>query len=96
MASIGARRRTPATIVLNTRSYSPAKCETSVDVPPMSKPITRSKPASCDIRVIPTIPPAGPDRIASLPRKRPASASPPLDCMNITRVPGSWVATDST
>ena len=42
----------------------------------MSKPMTRSKPASCDIRAMPTMPPAGPDRIASLPRKCPASAQP--------------------
>ena len=31
----------------------------------MSNPITRSNPASADIRIIPTSPPAGPDRIAS-------------------------------
>ena len=37
--------RTPATSVSNERSYSPAKCDTSVEVPPMSKPITLSKPA---------------------------------------------------
>ncbi len=62
----------------------------------MSKPITLSNPASCDIRAMPTIPPAGPDRIASLPRKWPASASPPLDCMNISRTPASSAATAST
>ncbi|BFO19768.1 hypothetical protein SHKM778_61560 [Streptomyces sp. KM77-8] len=42
MSSMGARSRTPAIRVVKTRSYSPAKCETSVEVPPMSKPITRS------------------------------------------------------
>lgn len=68
MSSIGARSRTPAICVVNTRSYSPAKWETSVEVPPMSKPMTRSNPASCDMRAMPTIPPAGPDRMASLPR----------------------------
>ena len=31
---------------------------------------------------MPTTPPAGPDRIASLPRKARAPASPPFDCMN--------------
>jgi hypothetical protein len=44
MLIIGARMRTPATSVSNARSNSPAKCDTSVDVPPMSKPITRSNP----------------------------------------------------
>ncbi|COW94326.1 Uncharacterised protein [Mycobacterium tuberculosis] len=39
------------------------------------------------------MPPAGPDRIASLPRKCPACASPPLDCMNISRTPRIWSAT---
>ena len=53
----------------------------------MSKPITWLNPASRDIRAIPTMPPAGPDRIASLPRKWCASASPPPDCMNISRTP---------
>ncbi len=45
MLIIGARRRTPATSVTNARSYSPAQCVTSVDVPPMSNPMMRSKPA---------------------------------------------------
>ena len=51
----------------------------------MSKPMTWSKPASAAVFAIPTIPPAGPDRIASLPRNRPASVSPPLDCMKNRR-----------
>ena len=33
------------------------------------------------VRAAPTMPPAGPDRIASLPWKCPASVKPPLDCM---------------
>mgnify|MGYP003694136373 CR=1 FL=1 len=41
---MGARIRTPATSVSNARSYSPSKCDTSVDVPPMSKPMRRSRP----------------------------------------------------
>ena len=93
---MGARNRTPATTVWKTRSYSPAKCDTSVDVPPMSNPITLPNPARADIRLMPTMPPAGPERIASLPRKCIASVSPPLDCMNISRTPGSWPATRST
>ena len=51
----------------------------------MSNPITRSKPAAAAVRAMPTMPPAGPDRIESLPRNAPASASPPLDCMNSSR-----------
>ena len=42
---------------------------TSVDVLPMSKPITRSKPAAAAVRAMPTMPQAGPDRMESLPRK---------------------------
>ena len=37
-----------------------------------------SKPASRAVRTMPTMPPAGPDRIASLPWKRCASVRPPL------------------
>jgi hypothetical protein len=33
------------------------------------------------VRAAPTMPPAGPDRIASLPWKERASARPPEDCM---------------
>jgi hypothetical protein len=60
MLIIGARMRTPATCVSKARSNSPAKWLTSVDVPPMSKPMTRSKSASCAVRTMPTMPPAGP------------------------------------
>jgi hypothetical protein len=66
---IGTRMRTPAMTVSKLRSNSPLKWETSVDVPPMSKPITWSKPAICAVRTQLTIPPAGPERMASLPSK---------------------------
>ncbi len=65
----------------------------------MSNPITRSKPAAAAVRAMPTMPPAGPDRMESLPRKLAASVSPPLDCMNSSRTPGgrdSSAATSST
>ncbi len=62
----------------------------------MSKPITAPKPAAAAVRAMPTMPPAGPERMESLPRNRCASASPPLDCMNSTRVPPSSPATWST
>ena len=53
----------------------------------MSKPMTLPNPAAADVRAMPTIPPAGPDRIESLPRNVRASVSPPLDCMNCSRTP---------
>ena len=92
MLIIGARMRTPATRVSNARSNSPAKWLTSVDVPPMSKPMTwslpRSASADCAVRTMPTMPPAGPDRMASLPWKACASARPPEDCMKNSFTPG--------
>jgi hypothetical protein len=62
----------------------------------MSNPITRANPAAWAVRAIPTIPPAGPDKIASLPRNRRESVSPPLDCMNWTLTSPSSLATSST
>ncbi|MNI44136.1 hypothetical protein D3C73_984940 [compost metagenome] len=52
----------------------------------MSKPMTRSKPAALAVSAIATTPPAGPDRMASLPRKASAAVSPPEDCMNCSGV----------
>ena len=62
----------------------------------MSKPITSSNPAIAAVLTMPITPPAGPDRMASLPWKKWASARPPFDCMNISRVPPSSAATWST
>ena len=62
----------------------------------MSKPMIRSIPAIAAVRAAPTMPPAGPDRIASLPWKLCASASPPFDCMKNSRTPASSPATWST
>jgi hypothetical protein len=62
----------------------------------MSKPMTLSKPAASEVRTMPMIPPAGPERIESLPWKRCASVRPPFDCMNMTRAPGNSPATWST
>ena len=55
----------------------------------MSNPITRPNPAAWAVRAMPTMPPAGPDRMESLPRNDCALARPPWDCMNCTRTPGS-------
>ena len=96
MASIGARSRTPATCVSYSRSNSPAKCDTSVEVPPMSKPMAWVKPAWCAVLAMPTMPPAGPDTMESLPRKVAASVRPPLDCMNSSCTPRSSWATSVT
>ncbi len=85
MFIIGAVMRTPAIRVFSTRSYSPAKWQTSVEVPPMSKPMMRSRPAIRLVRTAPTTPPAGPDRMASLPWNISAPVRPPEDCMNIRR-----------
>ena len=78
--------RTPATSVSKARSYAPAKCDTSVEVPPMSKPMSREKPAARPVSAMPTTPAAGPDRIASLPRNNSAAVRPPEDIMNMRRV----------
>ena len=96
MDSIGARIRTPATWVSYSRSKVPAKCDTSVDVPPMSNPMTLVKPAFFAVRAMPTMPPAGPDRMESLPRKLAASVRPPLDCMNSSLTCSSSPATSVT
>jgi hypothetical protein len=96
IAIIGARSRTPATSDSKVRSNAPAQWATSVDVPPMSNVMMRSNPARPDTRTAPTMPPAGPDRMASLPWKRRASTSPPFDCMNISRTSPSAPAIWST
>ncbi len=57
----------------------------------MSKPITRLKPASVAVAAAPTMPPAGPERIASFPSNIAASVSPPEDCMKKRCVCGSSV-----
>ena len=53
----------------------------------MSKPIRFLKPASRPVSAMPTTPPAGPDRIASLPWNSSAAVRPPDDIMNISRAP---------
>ena len=62
----------------------------------MSKPMILSYPALAVVRATPTTPPAGPETMQSLPWKSRASVRPPLDCMNMSRVPPSSDATWST
>ena len=47
-------------------------------------------------RTPPTTPPAGPERIASLPRKRRALVRPPFDCMKRSSTPSSSRDTRAT
>ncbi len=62
----------------------------------MSKPITSEKPSAFAVSTMPTTPPAGPDRIASLPWNRSAAVSPPDDIMNCSRVPPGASETPSS
>ena len=50
----------------------------------MSKPMILRSSAISEVRTAPTTPPAGPERIASLPWKSVASVSPPELIMNIS------------
>src|ERR1700686_5176693 len=60
--------------------------ETSVDVPPMSSVMMRSKPAISETYCAPRTPPAGPDRIVRTGSCAAARAErmPPFDCMTPT------------
>ena len=63
-SSCGACTVTPAVSVSVTCSYAPSNRDTSVDVPPMSKPMTGDSVSALVVRAYPTTPPAGPERIA--------------------------------
>jgi hypothetical protein len=94
---MGALTRTPPTRVSKPRCTSPSSIsETSVEVPPMSKPTARVKPAAAATRAAPTTPPAGPDSSAVGPRKRSPSVRPPEDCMKRSCEPGSARCSAST
>ncbi len=47
----------------------------------MSKPIAAGEARLAAVAAAPTTPPAGPDRIASLPSNKAASVNAPDDCM---------------
>ncbi len=58
---------------------------TSVDVPPISKPIIGCfKSLSYEVKAYPTTPPAGPLKIALQPVKLEYDVNPPSLCMNKT------------
>ena len=77
ISSIGATMRTPAFSVSYSYAKSPVKRLTSVEVPPMSNPIARSSPAARVTSASATTPPAGPERMVSLPLAAAASTRPP-------------------
>ena len=85
MSTSGACSLTPSISAAKRRGISPADRLTSVDVPPMSKPIRRRGPSALPAAIMPTTPPAGPDSTPLTPRKPAASTSPPLLCMKLTR-----------
>jgi hypothetical protein len=62
MSTIGTRTGSPSIVrSLERSTLPPAIRQTSVEVPPMSKEIAFSTPASAAIRAAPTAPPAGPE-----------------------------------
>ena len=65
----------------------PSTSVTSVDVPPMSKPMRRGKPAAAPTARAPTTPAAGPDRIVCTAAALALAAEidPPFDCMMLRR-----------
>src|ERR1700712_3081766 len=80
---------TPAVVVSKTCSYRPEPyLDTSVEVPPISNPITGVFVfGSYEVRAYPTTPPAGPERIPLKPENLPTSPRPPSLCMNSHRAP---------
>ena len=67
IARTGTRIRAPAISESNCLSYSPLKWATSVLVPPISKVMIKLNPALLLVCTAPTIPPAGPLKMLSLP-----------------------------
>src|SRR5947209_527323 len=55
----------------------------------MSKPIARGNPAASATRAKPTTPPAGPERMLSLPTNRSPLTSPPADVTIRKSFPGN-------
>uniref|UniRef100_A0A2M4B3Y5 Putative secreted protein n=1 Tax=Anopheles triannulatus TaxID=58253 RepID=A0A2M4B3Y5_9DIPT len=90
MSSCGAWIVTPAVVLSITCSYVPANRDTSVEVPPISNPISSLPSASrTPVTAYPTTPPAGPLRMARAPRNCSIRVRPPSLCMNSTSAPRS-------
>ena len=92
-SSMGLRILAPATLAVSRRSSWPANRQTSVEVPPMSKPSTAAAPACSAVLATPTTPPAGPETTASRPRKASARTRPPAEVMKNSGAPSTAFAT---
>ena len=86
-SSIGCARRTPAIRCSKRCGSSPSMSETSVEVPPMSKPIRRGRSSRSPTQRMPIRPPAGPDSTLDMAWKPAAAARPPLLCMSASVAP---------
>ena len=82
MSKLDAWKLIPPASTSVTLEKNPSYLETSVDVPPMSKPIIESSPFISPTVALPIAPPAGPDNIASLPVNDLPVVSPPELCIN--------------
>ena len=86
---IGSRTGKSPTVDSVVTPMVPSISLTSVDVPPMSKPMMRGYPAATATACAPTAPAAGPDRIVCTAAcfARDAEIDPPFDCMMLRRTP---------
>uniref|UniRef100_A0A6B0UNA8 Putative secreted protein n=1 Tax=Ixodes ricinus TaxID=34613 RepID=A0A6B0UNA8_IXORI len=85
MSSWGAWMVTPAVVVSKVWSKCPSNLLTSVEVPPMSKPMTGTRSRGLyEVLAYPTTPPAGPDRMDREPENMCMGVRPPSDCMKST------------
>ena len=91
MSIIGSRTGKSPTVDVGVVAIAPSIRLTSVDVPPMSKPMTRGCPAASATARAPTAPAAGPERIVRTAAAFAAAAEiePPFDCMMLRRSPAS-------
>ena len=94
MSITGSRTGKSPTIVSDVVGIAPSIRQTSVDVPPMSKPMTRGYPAASATARAPTAPAAGPERIVRTAAALAAAAEsrPPFDCMTANRSPARRVS----
>ena len=86
-STVGMRSGNPSISDSAVNGTRPSQRQTSVEVPPISSVMMRSKPALFATRNAPTTPPAGPEsnvRTASEPAAA-APALPPFDCITRSR-----------
>jgi hypothetical protein len=87
MRIIGARMRTPATSVSKARSKARRHSGNVGRGAAHVEADDLVEAGHLPVSTMPTTPPAGPDRMASLPWNSSAAVRPPDDCMNISRQP---------